>query len=116
MDNMTREELIERIKHAVDQYAKAPEFFDANPQLRINPATFDVVAINGRDELEGIADNEEAIEDEAAADGAETEDATDWQAAQDPEFYSIKEYVVKDASGRLTPDVKAIEKLAASYL
>ena len=51
MNNMTREELIERIKHAVDQYAKAPEFFDANPQLRINPATFDVVAINGRDEL-----------------------------------------------------------------
>ncbi len=113
---MTREELISAITHAVTQYVDAPEYFDANPQLRINPATLDVVAINGRDELEGIADNVEAIEDEAAAQGDETEDATDWQASQDPEFYSIKEYVITDATGKMKPDKKAIEKLAANYI
>ena len=113
---MTREELIERIKHAVMQYAEGADLFDSNPQLRINPATFDVEAVNGSDFLEEIADNNEAIEDEAAADGAENEDATDWQVDQNPDFYSIKEYVVTDADGKMKPDTRAIERLAAQYL
>ena len=66
---MTQEELVKAIAHAVTLYINAPEYFDENPQLRINPATFDVVAINGKDMLEGIADNEEAIEDEAQPKG-----------------------------------------------
>ncbi|MDE5875449.1 MAG: hypothetical protein K2H15_07355 [Muribaculaceae bacterium] len=113
---MTQEELVKAIAHAVTLYINAPEYFDENPQLRINPATFDVVAINGKDMLEGIADNEEAIEDEAAAQGDETEDATDWQAAQDPDFYAIKDYVVVDAGGKMHLDNKAIEQLAKSYI
>ena len=113
---MTREDLIKAINHAVTLYVDAPDYFDANPQLRINPATFDVVAINGKDALEGIADNEEAIEEAAAAQGEETEDVTDWQVAQNPDFYAIKEYVVKDKDGKLKINEKAVETLAKTYL
>ncbi|MDE6576758.1 MAG: hypothetical protein K2K58_01125 [Muribaculaceae bacterium] len=113
---MNKEELIKAITHAVTLYVDAPDFFDANPQLRINPATLDVVAINGKDALEGIADNMEAIEEAAAAQGDESEAASDWQTAQNPDFYAIKDYVIKDAAGKLKVDVKAVEKLASSYL
>lgn len=113
---MTQEELISAITHAVKLYTNSPEYFDANPQLRINPLTFDVVAINGKDELEGIADSVEAIEDEAAAQGDETEDATDFQASQDPDFYSIKDYVLINKEGKMEPDKKAIIRLAKSYI
>ncbi|MDE6443452.1 MAG: hypothetical protein K2K64_03375 [Muribaculaceae bacterium] len=113
---MTREDFIKAITHAVTLYVDAPDYFDANPQLRINPATFDVVAINGRDELEGIADNVEAIEEETAAQGDETEDATDWQATQNPDFYAMKDYVVKDKDGKLKVNEKAVEELAKTYI
>ena len=113
---MTQEEFIKAITHAVTLYTNAPEYFDANPQLRINPATLDVVAINGRDMLEGIADSDEAVEDAAAAQGDETESATDFQASQDPDFYPIKEYVKAEEGGRMKPDAKAIAKLAARYI
>ncbi|MDE6336305.1 MAG: hypothetical protein K2J63_03355 [Muribaculaceae bacterium] len=113
---MTREELVKAITHAVTLYVDSPEYFDANPQLRINPATFDVVAVNGKDAYTDIADSVEAIEDEAAAQGDETEDATDFQASQDPDFYAIKDYVVKESDGRLKVDVKAVERLAESYI
>ncbi|MDE5882989.1 MAG: hypothetical protein K2H60_14815, partial [Muribaculaceae bacterium] len=62
------------------------------------------------------ADSVEAIEDEAAAQGDETEDATDFQASQDPDFYAIKDYVVKESNGKLKVDVKAVERLAESYI
>ncbi|MDE5886165.1 MAG: hypothetical protein K2G90_11250 [Muribaculaceae bacterium] len=113
---MTREELVKAIAHAVTLYVDAPDYFDANPQLRINPATLDVVAINGKDELEGIADNMEAIEEETLAQGDETEDAMDWQVAQNPDFYAIKDYVIKDKDGKLKVDEKAVESLAKTYL
>lgn len=113
---MTQEDLINAITHAVKLYTNSPEYFDANPQLRINPATLDVEPINGKDELEGIADSVEAIEDEAAAQGDETESATDFQASQDPDFYSIKDYVIVAADGKMKPDEKAIAKLAKTYV
>lgn len=113
---MTREEFIKRLEHAVEEYAEGANFFDANPQLRINPLTLEVEAVNGEDYLKEIADNMETIEDEAAADGAEDEDATDYQASQNPDFYSIKEYVVTDSEGKMKPNLRAIERLAGKYL
>ncbi len=113
---MTRDDLIKAITHAVLEYAKAPEFFDANPQLRINPASLEVTAVNGNDYYEEIEDSDEVVENEAAADGAENEEAEDFQAAQNPDFYALKRYVHTDSEGKLTPDEKAIEKLATEYL
>ncbi len=113
---MTRKDLIEAITHAVMQYTQAPEFFDANPQLRINPSTLEVISVNGKDYYEEIEDNDEVIENEAAADGAATEEAEDFQASQNPDFYAIADYVIKEDDGKLSPDKKAIEKLAKTYL
>lgn len=113
---MTRKEFKDAITHAVMQYTKAPEFFDANPQLRINPATLEVISVNGKDYYKEIEDSDEVIENEAAADGDATEDAEDFQASRNPDFYSIKEYVITDNSGNMEPDMKAIDKLAAQYV
>ncbi|MDE6234970.1 MAG: hypothetical protein K2M56_04385 [Muribaculaceae bacterium] len=113
---MTREQLIEKMLHAVMQYAEGSDLFDSNPQLRINPATYEVEAVNGEDFLKELADNEETVEDETAADGAEDEDAMDWQAAQNPDFYSLKELVIKEPDGKMKPDKRAIDRLAAKYL
>lgn len=113
---MTRDELIKAISHAVTLYVDSPEYFDSNPQLRINPATFDVVAVNGKDAYSDMADSVEAIENEAAAQGDETEDATDWQADQNPDFFAIKNYVIKEPNGKLKIDSEAVARLAESYI
>lgn len=112
---MTRKEFIDAISHAVTLYIESPEYFDANPQLRVNPATLDVVAVNGKDAYEDMAFSEEAIEEETAAQGDETEDATDFQSSQNPDFYAIKDYVVKEPDGKMRINVKAVEELAESY-
>ncbi len=113
---MTRKELIEAISHAVTLYIDSPEYFDANPQLRINPATLDVVIENGKDAYKDMAFSEEAIEEETAAQGDETEDATDFQASQNPDFYAVKDYIEKEPDGKLKINITAVEKLAKSYL
>lgn len=113
---MTNKELIEAISHAVNLYIDSQEYFDANPQLRINPATLDVVIENGKDAYKDMAFSVEAIEEETAAQGDETEDATDFQASQNPDFYAVKDYVEKDPDGKLKINIKAVEKLANSYL
>lgn len=112
---MSKEEFIKAITHAVTLYTDSPEYFDANPQLRIIPATLDVVIENGKDAYKDMAFADEAIEEAAAAQGDESESASDYQASRNPDFYAVKEYVVVDKDGKLKPDSKAIEKLAATY-
>lgn len=113
---MTQEELITAINHAVTLYTNSPEYFDSNPQLRINPATLDVTIINGNDMMKGIAFSDEAIEEEALVDGDESESATDFQASQDPDFFPVKKYVRIDVHGKNVPDMKMIKKLAETYI
>lgn len=111
---MSKEELVKAITHAVTLYVDSPEYFDANPQLRINPNTLDVVAVNGKDAYKDMAFADEAIEEAAAAQGDESEDSTDFQSSMNPDFYAIKDYVITKDDKTL-PDMKAIQSLASSY-
>ncbi len=112
---MTKEDFINAIVHAVTLYTNSPEYFDSDPKLRINPATLDVVAVNGKDSLTDIAFSEEAIEDGAYAEGDATESSADFQASRNPDFFAIREYVRKDSDGHLHPDKRKINTLANSY-
>lgn len=112
---MTKEDFVNAIVHAVTLYTNSPEYFDADPKLRINPATFDVVAVNGKDALSDIAFSDEAIEDGAYAEGDATESASDYQASRNPDFFAIREYIRTDKDGHIHPDKRKIETLAKSY-
>lgn len=103
------------VRRAINQYIMGQEFVDSNPQLRINPETSEVILVNGSDFLEEIADNDEAIENAAHAQGRADEEALDNQVAENPDFYAVEKLVVKDESGRMHPDEDAIRQLAESY-
>lgn len=113
---MTRDKLIDKITSLLDVYVDNIDSFDHNPQLRVNPVSFDLTIVNGRDMLKEIEDSNEAIEDAASADGAETEDSSDYQVKQNPDFYSVKKLVKEDYYGKFIPDKKAISYFASNYL
>lgn len=107
--------LAEKITRLVNEYIENFDRFDSNPQIRVNPATLSASLVNGRDMQLEIEDNDEAIEDAAAADGLETEDAADFQASQNPDFYAVKPLLSSKTANKTTPDAPAIRHIAANY-
>lgn len=107
--------LEEKIISLVNEYIENFDRFDHNPQIRINPSTLAATLVNGRDMQLEIEDNDEAIEDAAAAEGLETETAADFQASQNPEFYAVKKLLRAPDSGSTVPDKAAIHRIASKY-
>lgn len=87
---------------------------DENPQIRVVPADLTADIVSGSDFLNEIAESEEVIEIAAAADDAESEEASDYQASRIPDFYELRDYV-KETGGRKTVDVAAVDALVAKY-
>lgn len=111
---MDKKELTRRITDAVNVYIDNFDRFDSNPQLRINPATFDVEVIDGRTFAEEIEDSDEAVENAAVAEGAGTKEATDFQVTQNPDFYAVRELLEKK-EGRAVPSVSRIAAVVSEY-
>lgn len=114
-DNMTREEFTNAVTELVTQYIETVDRFDNNPQLRVNPVTFAIDLATGNDLLEEIAYSNEAIEEAAAAERPASEDAADYQAAQNPDFYPLRSLVRINSEGEDRVDEKAVENVAANY-
>lgn len=112
---MTREDFVKTVTEQVQEYIDNFDRFDSNPQLRVNPVLLFTDIINGSDMLNGIGYSEEAIEDAAYAEGDETESSSDYQAAQDPDFYPVKELLKPSGPTTSVPDIESIEKIADSY-
>lgn len=112
---MNAQEFRHTVESAVKAYLAYPEMFDGNPQLRVNPDTLEVMRVDGSDLREEIETSDEAVENAAIAQGAETEEASDYQVTQNPDFYAIKSLVREDAGGKSVPDVKAIDKIVNIY-
>ena len=70
------------------KYILTTAITSTNPQLRVNPVTFDFTIVNGSDMLAEIEDSNEAVEDAAGAEGDADADeaATDMQVKQNPDF------------------------------
>lgn len=109
---MTLEESITRL---VNEYIDNFDRFDSNPQIRINPSTLSATLVNGSDMLTALADNDEALEEAAAADGLETEEAADYQTAQNPDFYAVKKLLLSSRAGNTSPNSEAIRKIVSHY-
>ena len=112
---MKQYEFIESVARMLQLYISNSKSFESNAQLRVNPATKAATIVNGSDMLAELADSDETIEDAAAADGLRDEDATDFQASQNPDFYSVRMLIQDNPSGGEEPSMPAICQLAASY-
>lgn len=112
---MTREQFTKAVTDTVQLYIDNFDRFGANPQIRVNPATLAVTLETGDDLLSEIADNDEALESAAGAQGAATEEASDFQVRQNPDFYAAADLVEVNATGHGRPCVKAIDRVVSNY-
>lgn len=112
---MTRAEFITHLTDVVNDYIQFYIGHDRDPQIKINPLSLNTEFVPAGDELRDIAFSDEAVEEAAAADEPASEDATDYQARQDPDYYSVKAFVKTDADGKTYADKKAIEAVADVY-
>lgn len=112
---MTREDFVKTVITQVQEYIDNFDRFDSDPQLRVNPVLLFTDIINGSDRLNGIGYSEEAIENDAYAQGDETMSASDYQSSQDPDFYPVKELLKPTGPTTSTPDTAKIEKIADNY-
>ena len=111
---MTREEFINTVRNQVAVCAENVDLERDNAQVRVNPVTLDVMVVNGSDFMAEIADSDEAVEDAAAAERPADKDATDYQVAQNPDFYAVSRLVRRDG-GKVVTDDEAIERVASLY-
>ncbi len=112
---MNRKDFADAVAGMVKIYLDNSYNFDENPQLRVNPVTFDFTIVNGSDMLAEIEDNNEAVEDAAGAEGDADEAATDMQVKQNPDFYSVKRLIRSSNGGASIPDEARINAIAALY-
>lgn len=102
--------LTDRVQEYIDNFDR----FDSNPQLRVNPVSHMVDLVNGSDMLSEIEDSDEAIEDAAASQGMESDDATDYQVKQNPDFYPVKRLLQPKGHTDVPSEVE-IEKIVKQY-
>lgn len=112
---MTREEFKKALEKIVTLYMGDFTRYDGDPQVVVTPATLFVDLVNGRERLTDIADSDEAVEDAAAAESPESEDATDYQARRDQDYYPVKSLLRKNSEGKAEIDEEAVEKIVNVY-
>lgn len=111
---MTKEEFKLTVKHEVEDYIRNWDQFGHNPRLRVNPANLELRIYTASDFARAVEDADEVIENAAIAEGDETEQAGDWQAQQNPDFYPLRSLI--SAKGEETvPDMSAIDRVARKY-
>ena len=103
-----------RLTESVQEYIDNFDRFDSNPQLRVNPVSLRVDLVNGSDLFAEIEDSDEAIEDAAASQGMESDEATDFQVKQNPDFYPVKK-LLKPEGATDVPSVVEIDKIVKKY-
>lgn len=112
---MTRKEFSDNVTGIVRLYLDNTFDFDSNPQLRIAPGTYDIDIVNGSEMLADIEDDNETVEDAAAAEGASDQDGTEFQARRNPDFVAVNSLINRNPGGRPQLDPEAIEQLVNSY-
>lgn len=112
---MTRTELTDKLAGIVSAYI-ANESALTDPQIRINPMTLDIGVVTAKEMFAEIEDYDEMLEESAAAEGAADEEESEFQVAQNPDFYSVKELVIKNTDGTQHPDITSIQDIAGKYL
>ena len=111
---MNKQEFSDLVTKNVNFYILNFDRFDNNPQLRINPDSLEVDVVSGEDFQEEIEDSDEAVENAAIAQGMETQEASDFQVKQNPDFYSVKG-LLKPVGDTDIPNPDTIAEIVAIY-
>lgn len=112
---MKREEFTKSVATVVQEYIDNFSEYDKNPMLRVNPELLLVEVENGYAFRQDIEYSDEVVEQAAAAERPEFEDADDNQARQNFDYYPVRHFFTVDAQGFGHPDMNAIETLADKY-
>lgn len=112
---MNRKEFENRLANLARLYIEDYDVYGINARLRINPVSLESSIITADAFQSEIACSTEAVEDAAAAHGMASQSATDYQVAQNPDFYSIDTLLITGDDGRMFPNEPAISHIAAIY-
>lgn len=112
---MKKSDFIEAVTGLVWVYINNEDLQGKSAHISVNPETLYVDLLTQDEFHQALADSEEAFEDAAAAQGDETESASDFQEAEDPDFYLVQALIKKNDDGKEEPDSEAIEKIASNY-
>lgn len=112
---MDKQQFIDSAVRCVKEYLAHPDRYGQNSQLQVNPETKFVSMVDGYTFMANIEHSDEAIEAAAAVDGDAAEDAGDYQASQDPDFYAVDSLLKVNADGLTVVNEKEIEKIADLY-
>lgn len=112
---MTKEKFTETLRNIVSNYIDNYNEIGADALIGINSVTGYISVYVGDDIQSDIADSVEAIEEAAAADNPEAEDAADYQAKQNPDFYALSRFIERNPDGNLKPNTRAISHLVTTY-
>lgn len=113
---MKRQQFINSVATVVQEYIDNFSSYDKNPQLRINPELLLVEVENGNGYLRDIEYSDEVVESAAAAERPDYEDAMDYQASQNFDYYPVCDFFKVKSDGTGMPDLAAIERLADKYI
>ena len=111
---MNSNDFVQAVTELVETYIENHARFDSDPQIRVNPVTFAVGLINGSEMQDEIADSVETVEDAAGAQGEASENATDYQVKQNPDFYAVSTLLTTSPTGVKAPDKDAINRMHQS--
>lgn len=112
---MNKEGFVKAAVHCVNLYIDNIDRFGTDPQLKVNPVSLNVSLVDDALRNQSLAYSQEAIEAAAGVEGDASESATDFQAAENPDFYPVKSLLKTGSDGITTVDVDAIRKIADSY-
>lgn len=112
---MKKSDFIQAVTGLVWVYINNEDLQGKSAHITVNPETLYVDLLTQDEFHQALADNEEAFEDAAYAQGDETESASDFQEKENPDFYLVQTLIKKDETGKEVPDAEAIEKVASNY-
>lgn len=112
---MDKESFENRIIEQVEIYIENFTIFGKNSQIRINPALEEIMLVSNDVMMRDIAESEETIEDAAAAHGLESQDASEYQVTQNPDYYPVAS-LLHEVNGKVLPDKRAIGRIVKKYV
>lgn len=112
---MDKEQFRKAVTREVADYIRNWDQFGSDPQLRVNPADLELRIFTSTDLARAVEDADEAVENAAIAQGAETEEADDWQVKQNPDFYPLKGLIKAEGKENTVPDPFGIDRIVRIY-
>ena len=112
---MERDEFRNAITDCVSAYIKDYDILKDGTQLMVNPESLMVSLVDQSNVYDDIDNSNTAVEAAAAAHGLELQDATDYQASRNPDYYSLATLVKYTADGKRVINDEAIERIVDTY-